>query len=245
MKKVLLIPALLIAGAFTAQAQDDFSASPRKRLEEDMHLGVGIRGGWNMANMTIDNAGDVSDKRMLNSWNAGVYLDAPLCPFLSIQPGLFVSGKGSKYNILGTSGSENYTEVKRNPIYLELPVNAVVKAPIAPGIHLFVGAGPYVAMGIAGNNTTEGMNLGASFSNSSSITYSNDNPATGSNGNTFDGNMKRWDFGLNGLAGIEIRHLTLSANYGLGLVNVQPGANNTNNYKYENRVFSLNVGFQF
>ncbi|XZF13079.1 porin family protein [Chitinophagaceae bacterium MMS25-I14] len=228
MKRILLaIP--FMAGAFIASAQE---------------LGIGIKGGYNNANMTVTTDGTVQDKNALSSFNVGAYLDIPLAPVFSIQPGLMFEGKGVKFTS-GDKNGDNWIETKTNPIYLELPVNAVGKIPLAPHTNIFFGAGPYVAMGIAGKKTVSGEVLGASFSDESNIKFGDDDPANGSNGSNNSGNIKRYDWGLNFLAGVEIHHFTFNANYGLGLTNIAPGSSNNDNDKYKNRVFSLSVGFLF
>lgn len=210
---------------------------------EAQSLKFGIKAGLNIANMTISDAGDVDDNRAITSFHAGGYLDLPLAPVFSIQPGLFITGKGSKYTVGDKSGS-NWYEIKSNPIYLELPVNAVGKIPLAGDmVKLIVGAGPYVAMGIAGKNSVEGEFLGADFSDDENIEFSNDEPGNGNNGT--NGNLKRFDFGLNFLGGVEIGRLTLNAQYGLGLVNIKPGSENSDGDNYKNRVLSLSVGLLF
>ena len=56
------------------------------------------------------------------------------------------------------------------------------------------------------------------------IEWSNDDPTTSNEeeGAGF-GIMKRFDYGLNGILGVETANLVLSANYGLGLAKLQSG----------------------
>lgn len=231
MKKVFLCAAIAMIAGSSTYAQSD-------------KVQVGIKAGYNLANLTITDNGTTNDKRSTSSFRVGAYLDFPLISVLSVQPGLFVSGKGSQYTI-GDNNSNNYTEVRTNPIYLELPVNAVIKLPLADNADLFLGAGPYAAMGVAGKNRVKGKLLGIGFENDDKIEYSNDDPANGNNGSAFKGNLKRFDAGLNALVGVRVNKLTLDVNYGLGLVNISPGSSNTTNNKYQNRVLSFNVGLLF
>jgi hypothetical protein len=231
MKKIMLIPAVMLLTAVTGYTQSKADTRPR----------FGIKGGFNAANITIDNEGTIKDKKAVGSFHVGAYADLPLLPILSIQPGVFVSGKGSKYTV-GDNESNNYTEVSTRPLYLEVPVNAVIKIPIVNNVRLFAGAGPYGAIGIGGKNKLEGKLAGIAFSDEESIKYGNDDPQSGSNGNSYSGDLKRFDFGVNVLAGIEISRLTLNANYGHGFVNIKPGSDNDSR-KYQNRVFSVAIGF--
>ncbi len=161
---------------------------------------------------------------------------------MSIQAGLGLSGKGASFTY-GDKSSGTWYELKTNPLYLELPVNIVGKIPLGSNSNIFFGAGPYGAMGIGGKYKVTGEVLGFNYSKEDGITFSNDDPTNGQNGES--GDLKRFDFGLNFLAGIEIKHITLNANYGLGLVNIKPGSKNNDNDKYKNRVFSLSVGYLF
>jgi len=237
MKKVLLVIPFMMAGSI-AMAQSTPAA------DDDMGIGFGIKGGWNSANMSIKTDGTVDDKNAISSFNVGGYFDFPIAPVFSLQAGLMFTGKGVKFTS-GDKNGENWAESKTNPLYLELPVYAVGKIPLAPHTNIFFGAGPYAAMGVAGKTKTEGQLLGVSFSDESNIKFGDDDPTNGNNGSSNSGNVKRFDWGLNFMAGVEINHITLNANYGLGLANIAPGSSNNDNDKYKNRVFSLSVGFLF
>ena len=56
--------------------------------------------------------------------------------------------------------------------------------------------------------------------------------------------MKRFDYGLNGLVGIETKSLVVSANYGLGLAKLQSGTNSGADNNNKNRVLSFTLGFK-
>jgi hypothetical protein len=235
--KCLLLIAGLLAGTI-ANAQED--ETRYDRAMKDYPARIGIKAGINSANITVDNAGNVADRRAIPAWHAGVVADFPLLPVLSIQPALLLNSKGAKFRI-GDEGSANYTEVRMRPLYLELPVNAVVKIPLPNKVRLFAGAGPYIAYGLGGKIKTEGKLLGISFSEDEKIEYGNDDPANGSNGSRYKGNLKRFDMGVNLMAGLEIGHLMLNAGYGYGLMNIHPGSDN-DDAKYQNRVGSVSVG---
>jgi hypothetical protein len=54
--------------------------------------------------------------------------------------------------------------------------------------------------------------------------------------------MKRFDYGLNGLVGIEAKKAVISAGYGLGLAKLQSGNNSQADDRNKHRVFSFTVG---
>ena len=200
-----------------------------------------LRGGINFANVSINNNGDINDAKTLTSFQVGIIGDFHLASFLSIQPGLVFTGKGTKTQS-GTEGSANWYKATTNPYYLEVPVNLVFKTPTGP-VKFFAGAGPYLAMGIAGKNKANGAILGAQFSSEESIKWSNDDPSTlnQEEGSGF-GIMKRFDYGLNGLVGIELTKAVITANYGLGLAKLQSGSNSGSDNNNKHRVISITVG---
>jgi hypothetical protein len=203
-----------------------------------------LRGGLNLSNVTISENGRVDDAKNLTSFQAGFIGDIGLCKFVSLQPGLLVTGKGSKTQS-GEPTDANYYKATTNPIYLEVPLNLVFKFGENDGPNFFVGAGPYLAIGIAGKNKTEGKFLGTAFSNESNIEWSNDDPTTLNyeEGAGF-GIMKRFDYGLNGTAGIDLKKAVLSVNYGLGLAKLQSGSESSDDENNKHRVLSFTVGFK-
>ena len=203
-----------------------------------------LRGGLNLANVTISENGRIDDAKNLTSFQAGFIGDISLCKFASLQPGLLVTGKGSKTQS-GEPTDANYYRATTNPIYLEVPLNLVFKFGVNDGPNFFAGAGPYLAIGIAGKNKTEGKFLGTAFSSESNIEWSNDDPTTLSyeEGAGF-GIMKRFDYGLNGTAGIDLKKAVLSVNYGLGLAKLQSGTESSSDENNKHRVLSFTIGFK-
>jgi hypothetical protein len=203
-----------------------------------------VKGGVNIANISINDNGSYDDANSLVSFHAGIIADLPVSKYFSFQPGLLFTGKGTKVQ-QGQPSSASYFKATSNPYYVELPVNLVAKIPLASeGSNFFIGAGPYVAAGITGKNKAEGKIFGATFKSEKSIDFSNDNPTTldYEEGAGF-GIIKRFDYGLNGTAGFELNNLLLSVNYGYGLAKLNSNANN-NNDKNKHRVLSFSVGFR-
>ena len=202
-----------------------------------------LKGGVNLANVTVNNDGGVNDARNLTSFHGGIVADLELTPFLAIQPGLLFTGKGSKIQS-GEQGDANFYRATTNPYYVELPVNLIFKTPTGP-TRFFAGAGPYLAVGVAGKNKVEGSIAGNSFSSEEKIEWSNDDPATVDfeEGAGF-GIMKRFDYGLNGTVGIEVSKLVISANYGWGLAKLQSGSGSGDDDNNKHRVLSFSLGFR-
>jgi hypothetical protein len=152
------------------------------------------------------------------------------------------TGKGSKIEI-GRPSENLYIKQTSNPFYIEVPANLVIKLPFNSESHFFFGAGPYGAIGIAGKAKTDGTALGFSSHSENSIKFSNDDPSTfGQEEGTGLGVLKRFDYGLNGIIGIEGKKLLLSAGYGLGLAKLQSGSNSGEDNNNKHRVLSFTVG---
>ena len=202
-----------------------------------------LKVGVNLANVTITNDGDIDKAQMLPSFQVGLVGDIKIAPFVTFQPGILFTGKGSKTQS-GSEADANFYRATSNPYYVEIPANFVFKTPTGP-IKFFAGAGPYIAMGVAGKNKVNGKYLGLAFNSEKAIEFSNDDPATldYEEGSGY-GIIKRFDYGLNALAGIETKNIQLSANYGFGMAKLQSGTNSRADDKNKHRVLSFTIGFK-
>jgi hypothetical protein len=203
-----------------------------------------LRGGVNLANVSVKDNGGIDDAKMLTSFQVGIIGDLNITSFLALQPGILFTGKGTKSQS-GNEGDANYFRATSNPYYVEMPVNLVFKTPTGNS-NFFIGAGPYIAMGVAGKNKVEGKVGGVAFSSEKRIEFSNDDPTTlnAEEGSGF-GIMKRFDYGLNGTVGIEASRLVISANYGLGLAKLQSGSGGSgDDNRNKHRVLSFTLGIK-
>ncbi|MFD0764162.1 porin family protein [Mucilaginibacter lutimaris] len=184
----------------------------------------GIKGGVNFAtlNASASSAGtSVSvTTGTLTTFSAGVFADFKLGG-ISLQPALNFTGKGGKQE-------EDGNVAKINLYYLQLPVNIVYHAPVAIG-NVYFGAGPYAALGVTGKQKY----TGGGVTQSEDITFGSD-----------AGDVKRTDFGINGIAGVEFKNgFLVGLNYDLGLSDI--GNDGTSQASTKNRVFGVSVGFKF
>lgn len=201
-----------------------------------------IQVGLNLANVSVTDNGKVNDANTLTSFQVGLVGDVHLGSVLYFQPGLLYTGKGSKVQYGNTSG--NYYKETFNPHYIEMPLNFVVKVPLGV-TRFFVGAGPYLAVGVSGKDKVEGSYAGLGFSNEDNIQFSNDDPTTTNyEEGAGMGIIKRFDYGLNGTVGIEGKSLALGVGYGLGLAKLQSGSNSSQDNNNKNRVFNITLGFK-
>jgi len=203
-----------------------------------------LKGGVNFANVSYNNNGEVDDANMLTSFHVGIMGDITIAKILAIQPGIIFTGKGSKIQS-GNSTNLNYYKATVNPYYIEIPVNVALKLPITGESNFFVGAGPYIAMGVGGKRKIEGKTLGVAFSSKEKIEYSSDDPSTFNNEEgTGLGVMRRFDYGLNGTAGFQLKNFLIGLNYGYGLAKLQSGTNSSEDNQNKHRVLSVSIGFK-
>lgn len=211
-----------------------------------MAQSVHIKAGLNLANISISDNGSVDDAKKLTSFQVGLVGDIPLgSEMISLQPGILYTGKGSKTQS-GSSTSSTYSIQTFNPKYVEIPANVVFKVPFSKYGRVFAGAGPYLGIGVAGKNKVEGSFAGVAYSGEKAIKFSNDDPTTTSEDEGAGyGIMRRFDYGLNGIAGIETSNTVFSVNYGYGLAKLQSGTNSASSDINKHRVLSFSVGFKF
>lgn len=207
MKKLLL--SLVIAGAaLTASAQ----TNPVK---------FGVKAGVTFPTMSVEGDDDGAVKSSTGFYVGGT-VDFGISEMFTLQPGLVLSNKGAKVDMLGISASTSL-------MYIEIPVNALVNIPVGDG-KVFVGAGPYYGMAISGKNKFKGSFDGESISESEDVEFGD------------GGDFKRSDFGVNFLGGYQLNNgFNIHAGYGLGLSNI----NGDSNGNSKNRVFSVGLGFSF
>jgi hypothetical protein len=204
-----------------------------------------LKGGVNFANVSYNSDGEVDDATMLTSFHFGIMGDINIAKILAIQPGILFTGKGSKIQS-GTPNDNFYYKATTNPLYIEVPVNVAIKLQLASSeSNFFFGAGPYIAIGVGGKRKIEGKNLGISYNSKEKIEYSNDDPSTFNNEEgTGLGVMRRFDYGLNGTAGFQLKNGMLALNYGYGLAKLQSGSSNSADNSNKHRVLSISVGFK-
>ncbi len=229
MKSFSALVLFILISMTTVQAQNSTS-TPAALANPG---GFFIKGGVNFSNISTQNNGSYNNANTLTTFNVGVLADVPLADVLSLQPGVVLTGKGSKASgsFAGVTSTTTF-----NPLYIEVPVNVVVKLPLSNDSRIFFGAGPYGAVGVGGKWKTT-VDAGTNSLNS------NDKIKFGSSNGD---DLKTFDYGLNGLAGVEISRLMLGVNYDLGLSKIFPNqTNNSANDKNKYRVFSINVGVRF
>ena len=111
----------------------------------------GLKGGLNLANVSVTSGGISATPESLTSFHAGLLLETRLTDKLLLQPNLLFSQKGYR------DGDE--TEAKVN--YIEIPVNLLYEA----NKDFTVGVGIYAAHALSGKGTLKGKTYDYDFGN--------------------------------------------------------------------------------
>ncbi len=174
--------------------------------------------GLNLSTMTIKSNGLSINTKLPASVHFGGFFKIPVTDNFSFQPAILFSAKGTDYKI-------DTAKYSISPIYIEVPVIAVYSfGSDLVKISLF--AGPYFAYGVGGYKIISGGEL-------LKINY----------GSGENNDLKPFDIGLNFGAGISIKGLMISAQYGIGLANISPVT--TDDSIMKNKVVGISISSLF
>lgn len=204
-----------------------------------------IQGGVNFANITENAGGGTQDNNILTTFNAGLMHRFNIVPVFAIETGIMVDGRGAKANTYFDKNNkdDNYFKTKFNPLYLEIPLNAVVIIPIKDNMSVFLNAGPYAAMGVAGKTKFESKLLGISSEKTENIKFNDDDPTTSPQEGAAYDKLKRFDIGLNFGGGVDLGAVMVKVNYGMGFNKISSmETDNDKNDKNKFRTLSLSLG---
>ncbi|MCC8186784.1 MAG: PorT family protein [Bacteroides sp.] len=185
------------------------SAFSNEIVAQEKPVTWGIKAGTNLSTF----GGDMKNTKSVLRYQVGITADVALTNNLYLLTGLDLQTKGAKYS------PKSASDIKYNPMYLQLPVNLGYKFDVGSNIRLVVHAGPYLAYGIGGKARSDG--------NKQSVFGNN--------------RLKRSDYGLMGGAGMEIGNIAIHAGYEYGLANVSDAKGT----KIRNRNPYLTVGYKF
>lgn len=252
MKKFLLLAALALGAlAVSAQSVGGGRSSGGNSFfsteKADHGVTFGIRGGLNVAGLSAEfqkgfmEADDYSMKNGIG-FNAGINVDIPIVKSFYVKSGLYWTMKSSKIEYQWYDKGVGYTDIKLNPMFIEIPLLASYRYDFNEKIQLQVNVGPYFAYGIAGkwkdgDHDADTYNL---FSKTKETLY----------GRTFETPkiMNPFDVGLNIGAGITINRIFFGISYEKGFSNL---AHKSNDEIFEDiksiktHNFSVNIGYDF
>ncbi len=218
MKKLLLFVVLASLG-LVSNAQEE-------------GIRFGAKAGVNFANISGDETDDVDGK---TGFHVGAVVEIPLSDKFAFQPELVYSTQGAKSEFtedlgggildLGTTTFEYSTKLN----YLNIPL----MAKFYPVQGFSIQAGPQIGFLLSGKEKVEssGTALGVSTSASAEEDLENTNGI---------------DFGLNFGLGYQLdMGLFFDGRYNLGLSNIWDIENEEGDFKQQNNVIQLSVGFKF
>jgi hypothetical protein len=173
--------------------------------------------GLNLSSMTYRNKGVDLNPETWAGIHFGGLFEFPVAGGFTLQSGALFSAKSTGYEI-------DSAQYSIGPIFIEVPVRAVFSlGSSAFKVSFF--AGPYFALGIDGlliePTGTKSMRFGSGY----------------------DHDMKPFDVGFNFGAGVNIHGLLITAQYGLGMVNLAPVR--SDNSEMKNRVVGISFASLF
>lgn len=181
-------------------------------------LNVGVNQSWMQFR---DPAGHSAEgSKPLTRLNFDFLVNVPLVEGLYLVPGVRYITKGTN---LTTGGDGEFTR-RLEVRYLEIPVNLTYKLPVSFG-RLTIGAGPYTAYGLNGNNRMQVYNAGNVVSTTDyRIGFSSE-----VNKGIYPGTrLNRWDVGGQAALGIEFNNLLMvGIHYSRGIRNLDLSGNST------------------
>jgi hypothetical protein len=173
--------------------------------------------GLNLSAMEYVNKGENIPAETWGGIHFGGLFEIPVAGDFTIQPAALFSAKSTGYEI--DSGQYSI-----GPIFIEVPIRAVYSfGSEAFKFSLF--AGPYFALAIDG--------LLISPTSTKSMQF----------GSGYDHDMKPFDFGFNFGGGVSIHGLLVTAQYGIGMVNLAPVRSDGS--KMRNRVWGISFASLF
>lgn len=224
MRKFLLCAVLFVGAVCTASAQEQ--------------LPFGVRVGMNLNSFSV--SGDDGDYDQLESrvgFHVGVVMDWNVVGNFYVQPGLYFTTRGAKYEDLYED--ESYSE-KWNMNYLQIPILASYRFLVSDKVKIDINVGPYFAVGLNGKikyNDTYG--------------YETDkyevNAFKKSSADEDGSDLKRFDAGLRFGGGLQFKKFYVGLNYDFGFLDILGHGDYgwADEMKMKNNSFQISLGYNF
>jgi hypothetical protein len=184
----------------------------------DAQIKTGYVFGLNLSTITLKSEVVSSNPDTPAGIHFGEFFEIPLKRNFSLQPAFIFSAKGSNYTI-------DTVEYSISPIYIEVPLNAVYSIG-SDVVKVSLYTGPYFAFGMGGYKIVSGGEL-------KRIRFGSDE----------NHDLRFFDFGLNFGAGINIKGMMISAQYGIGMTNLSPVKSPVSEMK--NKVIGISISSLF
>ncbi len=204
---------------------------------------IGVHGGVNINNISNTAGGKLDNSSSLQSFHVGVMGNIPVFIF-SFQPGLMVTGKGGRITFGDEAGSGDYFVAETNPWYLEIPATFNFNLHFGDASGMYLGAGPYAAIGIGGTNRVYGRQEGTTFAHNDKITFDGEKGTTPEHGGAYS-SFNKFDYGARFNAGLFLTHMHLGVFYDQGISRANRISNPDQNDTMRFGTLGFSAGFVF
>jgi hypothetical protein len=219
MRQKLFFTGFLLVCVLVAGAQS--TAVPALQKTE-----IGIVQGLNLQSFYgKDDVGDKLHHNLKPGFRGGFMVTRPMTEQMFLQAGLLYSQKGSRQKVEGDM------DVKFHVSYLELPVHFLYKPSLGAG-KLVLGAGPYLAYGLGGHVSGAG-NLDHKVVFTNTVEHGNDYAMA-----YF---IKRFDAGIDLVAGYEWRRYSILLVGQRGFYKLNPFIKNYPDYPYDIKIQGISI----
>jgi len=207
---------------------------------------VGATAGMEFSKISFLEDGVYEDNSDVMKSKAGIKIgvigECSFNDYIALAPELAFVQRGYKWE---SGDSDEWTKLKININYLQIPINVKGIYPISDDFKIFGFTGYYVGFALSGKRSWKHQYKGEKETDSEKLKFgskgSNENAS--SDEDYFGDDYKRLDFGLNFGVGAEFKGFFLKTQYNLGLKNLIPvpeiGERETN------RNFGISVGYMF
>ncbi len=190
---------------------------------------IGLKAGLNLANLYIEDIEEDNGYNMLKGFHAGITIEQAIGNHVAVVSNLLLTSKGITSRSESDFRGEKYVyTTKIDLLYIDMPVQLKLTHDFG-NLKLYAMAGPYIGMGLKGGIKFKSEGGGETEENQFDIEWGDE-----------DRPFKRWDYGLQVGAGVEIGRLQLGAGYQYGLANIS--MNEEANVKH--RIWSFSVGYR-
>jgi hypothetical protein len=174
--------------------------------------------GFNITNMALRSEGSEIESENATGIHFGMLFPVQFNDNLALHPGILFTSMGSYFKI-------DTVDISVSPIYLQIPINLLLN--IGSGaIGLVLSAGTYFSIGVGGNKIVSG-------GEAKDILF----------GSGENKDLRLFDMGINLGAGLNIKGILISAQYGYGLANLSPESSAVSEMK--NRVLGISLTSSF
>lgn len=203
---------------------------------------IGVYGGVNVNSISNKNGG-VENYASLQSFHIGFMANIPISIF-SFQTGLQFTGKGGLVTLGDRESPADYFIAETNPFYLEVPASFNLNLRFEESSGLYIGAGPYVAIGIGGTNRAYGRHQGIEFGYIEKISFDDIKDTPPEQGGAYS-SMHRYDFGARFNAGVFLSRLHIGAYYDQSMTPFNRISNPDQNDALQFGTIGFSAGFVF